>query len=251
MAVPDRPRRLHVLKKLLRHAQDGTLVKVATTKIRHTVLGNRGRGDTYYGDEAAGYEAQREGKAYWDDQQRIAEGLIGELPDSLKVLDVPFGTGRFARTYSEKNFDVIGVEASQAMIDAAHAARGDLLGGWDLRVGDALELPLQDNSVDITVCFRFLSEIISSSDAKVVLAELQRVTKDRALLDLGYREEDAPAVRPPRDRDRFGVSLTEREVRELLASYGFSTERVVKTYASGDGFRGVFVCRKITPAPSR
>lgn len=127
--------------KIVNHARSGTLFKVIRTKVRHTVVGNRGAGDTYYGDKAARYEEERQGQAYWDDQQRISEALIRELSDGLKVLDVPFGTGRFLEVFAEKSFETHGVEISADMVEAARAARPDLMEATTVHIGDATSLP--------------------------------------------------------------------------------------------------------------
>lgn len=232
-----------MLTKVLRHARDGSLLRVARTKVSHLTFGNRGAGDTYYGDKAASYDRDREGQAYWDDQQRIAEALLRELPDGVGVLDVPFGTGRFLEVFGEKSFAVSGVELSPDMIQAARTRHPDLIRGADIRIGDACELPFEDGAFDVVLSFRFLSEIVESAVAIVALRELRRVSADLALLDLGYREDTAPTVRPPRPKDRLGVALTEAGVRSLLADVGFTVDRVVPCYRSGEGWRGIFVCR--------
>lgn len=236
-----------VLSKIVDHARKGDLVKVARTKLRHMTVGNKGAGDTYYGDQAERYEANRVGKQYWDDQQRIAEELIAALPDGLAVLDVPFGTGRFVDAYNRKGMQVSGLEISEDMIASARRLRGKAMDGYDVRVGDARKLPWPDDTFDLVMSFRFLSEIVSVADARAAMAEMARVTRDRAVLDLGIRDQGAPRLdRPPRDTERSGVAFTEDQIAGMLRVAGFEIESITKQYASGDGHRCAVVCRKTT-----
>lgn len=229
--------------KIYRHALEGTLVKVAKTKLR--LVAGRGPGNSFYGDQAADYDTKREGQQYWDDQQRIAEELLAEFPDSISVLDVPFGTGRFVEAYNRKRMQVSGLEISEDMVQAARDRRGDAMEGYDVRVGDARALPWPDNSFDLVMSYRFLSSIISIADQEVVLRELARVTKDAAIMDIAIRDASAaPLKRQPRPSERSGVQLTEEQVRAMLAKAGFKVERIVPQYSWMDeGHRCAIICR--------
>lgn len=232
-----------MIAKAVRHAREGTLVKVIKTKVR--LAANRGPGDAFHGDEASDYEARRVGQAYWDDQQRGAEAIIESYPDGSRVLDVPFGTGRFVDVYQRKSMVVSGLEISDDMIRSARELRGAAMDGYDVRVGDARELPWADDSFDLIVCYRFLSSIISLGDQRIVLKELARVCAGSALLDIAIRDADAPArKRPPKESERSGVELSEAEVVAMLNEAGFEVERIERQYQWLDvAHRCAVVCR--------
>lgn len=231
-----------MLSKIVRHAREGTLVKVARTRLR--LMANRGPGDNFYGDRAAGYEAQRRGQQYWDDQQRIAEELIDAVPDGSTVLDVPFGTGRFVEIYNRKDMRVSGLEISDDMIRAARDARGEAMDGYDIRVGDARRLPWPDDTFDLVVCYRFIPSIISVGASRVVLGEIARVCRGTALLDLAIRDPSAPQrTRRVRSSESAGVLLYEDEVREMLAKAGLTVEKIIPQYEWLEhGHRCAVVC---------
>jgi ubiquinone/menaquinone biosynthesis C-methylase UbiE len=233
-----------VIAKLVRHVRAGTLVSTAKAKLR--LMRNRGPGDDFYGDRAAGYEAKRAGQQYWDDQQKIAEELIESFPNGSTVLDVPFGTGRFVDVYNRKAMKVAGLEVSGDMLRSARDLRGDAIEDYDLRVGDARSLPWPDGTFDLVATYRFLPSIISIADQRIVLSEIHRVTRDAALLDVGVRDpEIAPLTRPPRESERSGLSFHEPEVRRMLNDAGFEVEDFIEQYRwMDDGFRYVAVCRK-------
>jgi hypothetical protein len=53
-------------------------------------------GDSFRGAVATNYLAERIHKPIWQLEQHAMRRLLSSLPDGLSVLDVPFGTGRFA-----------------------------------------------------------------------------------------------------------------------------------------------------------
>lgn len=232
-----------MLSKVIRHAREGTLLDVVKTKVR--LAANRGPGDAFYGGDAADYEARRVGQEYWDAQQSGAEAIIDSFPDGSRVLDVPFGTGRFVDAYNRKNMSVSGLEISDDMVKSARELRGAAMDGYDVRIGDARHLPWGDDSFDLIVCYRFLSSIISLADQRVVLKELARVCAGSALLDIAIRDADAPPrKRPPKDTERSGVELSEAEVRSMLTEAGFVVERIEPQYQWLDvAHRCAVVCR--------
>lgn len=232
-----------MLGKIMRHAREGTLIEVTRTRLR--LMANRGPGDDFYGDRAADYEAKRQGQQYWDDQQRIAEELIAGFPDGAKVLDVPFGTGRFVDVYHRKSMEVSGLEISDDMIQAARDARGEAMAGYDVRVGDARELPWPDDTFDLVVCYRFIPSIISVADARIVLRELARVSRDSVIVDMGIRDAAAPArTKPVSEKERAAVLMTEDEVRAMFVEAGLEVVSIIPQYEwLDDGHRCAMVCR--------
>jgi SAM-dependent methyltransferase len=72
------------------------------------------------------------------------------MPSSLRWLDVGCGTGALTAAISARcrPAQLIGIEPSEGFLDKA---RERLAGKADLRIGNALDLPLQDASVDVVV----------------------------------------------------------------------------------------------------
>jgi SAM-dependent methyltransferase len=97
--------------------------------------------------------------------------LLEALPAPALVLDAACGTGRHAATLHALGHDVIGVDASPAMLDAARA-RG--IDGLDLRLGDLTALPVADDGVDHAVCSLALTYL---PDLAPPLRELARVVR--------------------------------------------------------------------------
>jgi SAM-dependent methyltransferase len=87
-------------------------------------------------------------------EEPVVRGLLNQLPAG-PVLDAACGTGRHAAHLCEQGRQVIGVDASQAMLDRAAIK----LPGVDLRLGELTSLPLADGEVAGAVCALALSHL--------------------------------------------------------------------------------------------
>ena len=101
-------------------------------------------------------------------EEPVVRALLDELPDG-PVLDAACGTGRHtAHLVASGRAEVIGVDASEAMLARARAKLPQV----DFRAGDLTALPLPDASVAGAVCALALSHL---PDLKPAIAELARV----------------------------------------------------------------------------
>jgi SAM-dependent methyltransferase len=100
-------------------------------------------------------------------EEPAVRARLDELPPG-PVLDAACGTGRHAAYLAAAGREVIGVDASDAMLERARAK----LPGADLRRGDLHALPLDDESVAGAVCALALSHL---PDLGPPVAELARV----------------------------------------------------------------------------
>jgi ubiquinone/menaquinone biosynthesis C-methylase UbiE len=123
---------------------------------------------------AGGYEQWS--RSYDDpgnDTVELEEPSVRRLLDALPpgpVLDAACGTGRHAEYLLATGREVIGVDASEAMLERA---RGKLP-GVELRHGELTALPVADESVDGAVCALALSHLPELGPA---IRELRRVLR--------------------------------------------------------------------------
>jgi ubiquinone/menaquinone biosynthesis C-methylase UbiE len=237
-----------VLNRASWHYQNGTLLYALTRK-----LGKIGRtyrkpkGNQYYGDVAEGYTERRTKQDWWHTEQAVMQGLLQDVPAGCRVLDVPFGTGRFVPYYLEKGMEVHGIDISNEMIAAAEKELGPQFSNVAAKVGDATNLQYPDGAFDLVVSFRFLDTILSFGDAKKALAEFSRVTKSKAILELSVRKESFARPRLPREDEVMGGLLYPKELEELLATVRL---RVVKKSEvikdTGDWHMHAYLCEKTT-----
>jgi SAM-dependent methyltransferase len=213
-----------LLKSIVHHGRHGTLLVVVRNRIRERIYGHapkEPKGNQYYGDVARDYVEERQKQSWWHTEQEVMQKLLAAMPDRLSVLDVPFGTARFVPYYLAKGMTVHGLDISVDMIAAAKEALGPDFDRCDVKVGSAMDLPFAANSVDLVVSFRFLHSIVSFGDAKVALAELARVSRGSAIIELSERKKTSARARLPNDDEIMGGSLFPEEVEALLRGVGF------------------------------
>ena len=217
----------------------------ARSTIRRWRHGSAPSGDVFYGDFARDYEKRVSAQPLWAAQQAVFERLIEALPAGSSVLDVPFGTGRFADAYRRAGLEVLGLDSSPDMVAEARRLYPEAMAAFRIEIGDATKLPFDDTSVDTVVCTRFLAGTVSFSTAKQVLAEFHRVVRSTALLDLGSRAESSRATWPPRDSEPMQNRADRTELRAFLEESGFAVREIVTCSEHRGGIRLAVVCDRI------
>jgi demethylmenaquinone methyltransferase / 2-methoxy-6-polyprenyl-1,4-benzoquinol methylase len=119
-------------------------------------------------------------------RRRLVRGLGIERTHT--VLDLACGTGDFAEMVAPHARQVIGLDFSFGMLERA---RERLDPGIELVHGDALNLPLETNSIDVAVSGFALRNL---DNLPAAFAELARVVRPGGRL--GLLEVDRPASRP-------------------------------------------------------
>ena len=103
----------------------------------------------------------------------LEEPVVHGIVDALSVgraLDACCGTGRHAAHLAERGWDVLGVDATQEMLEVARAKAP----GARFEQGDVLDLPLPDDTVDLAVCSLALTHV---PDLGAAVAEMARVVR--------------------------------------------------------------------------
>lgn len=108
---------------------------------------------------------------------RVLVPLLNLRGDSV-ILDAGCGLGFLGQKLSEcvTNGKVIGVDLDPKLIEAARARLAHSSSGtvYDFRVGDAYDLPVQSDCVDLAICQALLMHLDSPERA---VAEMKRVTR--------------------------------------------------------------------------
>jgi ubiquinone/menaquinone biosynthesis C-methylase UbiE len=180
------------------------------------------KGDTYYEGRAKNYDKRRLKQEWWHVEQREMKAMLESLPRGLKVVDIPFGTGRFVPFYDELGYTVSGLDSSSDMLAAARASLGTLLDKCSLSVGDAADLPYKDGAFDLVVSTRFLRDIVLFGPAKTMLSEMARVTSKYAIIQLG---NNIKGGRIPEDTEVMGGNMSRAGVDKLLKSKGLKVKQ--------------------------
>lgn len=123
-----------------------------------------------YGRIAASYaETNHEVEARAGYEWPMVDRLLPAV-DGLRVLDAGTGSGHYAAVLADRGADVVGVDASAAMVAAARERHGDAAAFLRADLGEPL--PFGDGRFDLVVCQLTLEHV---RDWDPVAAEFARV----------------------------------------------------------------------------
>ena len=165
----------------------------------------------------------------------------GDLVNSPKILYVGVGGGmellQFAY-FSRQIKGVIGIDVVDEMLEASirNFNEAEKLNPWfkkefvDLRKGDALNLPVNDNSVDCAAQ-NCLFNIFMQAELKQALKEMYRVLKPRGRLVMSdpICETEIPEILREDEKLRalcLSGSLTLKEYIRMITDAGFGTVEI-------------------------
>lgn len=171
-------------------------------------------------------------------------------PPGRRTLDLGCGEGRLARDLKALGHEVVAVDASNRLVDAARAADPEL----EAHVADAAALPFADASFDLAVAFMSLQDV---DDLRAAVAETGRVLEPGGLLCLAI-------VHPFNSAGRFagdepdspfvveGSYLEESYYQDDLARAGLpmqfvSAHRPLEAYADALADAGLLIERLREP----
>lgn len=153
---------------------------------------------------------------------REAASLV-TITDGPLVLDVGIGTGAFAALLAERGARIVGVDPSEAMLDAGRLRHPEFVYGS----GTFTDIPLDDASADIAVS-SFAFHEVPTSERLVACREVARVVRPGGpicLLDIMFasaesRDAARVAIGPKWDDDEDYPLIGELD--SVLRATGFA-----------------------------
>ncbi len=178
-------------------------------------------------------------KVFNDDALR-ARAAAHLVPPGTRVADVGTGTGILAAELARLGLDVIGIDHSPRMLEAARAnLEREGLGGVELRGGEAQALPLDDGEVDAALAHMVLHYLPTPPDALREMARVLRPGGTAVVVDFVRHEAEWM-------RDELGVLWLGFEPEELSAWFeaaGLADARIERfpTPAGGRDLPDTFI----------
>jgi ubiquinone/menaquinone biosynthesis C-methylase UbiE len=178
-------------------------------------------------------EAWEQGAAAW--VARVREGgreahdaSIRELlpPPSGITLDVGCGEGRWTRTLAAAGYDIVGIDRSAALVEAARAAHE----GGRYEVCELEALPFADASVQLVLCANVLPHV---EDLVAAASELARVLPAGGALVVGHRHPVREAGRLDEETGELRISrYFDHEAHAVPLGHGrvFHQHRTIAEY---------------------
>lgn len=153
---------------------------------------------------------------HWE--KALLQDLFNRYGEGVRVLDVPCGTGRF--------FDIVKGASELTMIDVSEAmlavAEERVDGHANARAIQAniTELPLPDQSVDLSFCMRLFHHLPTDEIRSAALAELSRVTTRHIVLSFYNRASWKYWRRALLFKEFRGVYLSLQHLTKLAEAHG-------------------------------
>ena len=201
----------------------------------------------YFGGNADAYDERRDQKPKWNEENRLVESYVAKLPRGASLIDVPFGTGRFAPAYLNAGLRVAGADISADMIAQAKRRFGSKIADFDLRTAAAEALPYGEQSFDYLICNRFIKWLPSESIVEAVAKEFRRVCRGEMLIQVKVREskiESAAAFWRPiarlfkmDDSRRPTARYSLRQLEHVFVRDGWALTEVVDASKVGRGVK--------------
>lgn len=132
------------------------------------------------------------------------------LCSGKEALDIPCGTGKMFCLLNKLGYSVIGVDASKQMLVQTERVNME---SCDLVLGYISLIPLTRESVDVTICNRFLHRMPRDRRSEA-LKEIRRVTREYAVVYFGVRSGLTDAVRKMEELLRIGVRGTAHNIHQ-------------------------------------
>lgn len=192
----------------------------------------------YQGEVASEYLSRRAATLLWQHENILLARLLSELPNNLKVLDAPFGTGRAMPIYAAKQWAITGLDISLDMLRIG-SRYSEPYEKIRLEQGDAAAIRHGDAEFEGVVSMRFLGGIPPTARAEKILSEFSRVASDFVVLQLRFLKEGSPRG----TKDNMGSRWTEREMLDRLGSKGLVVKQMVATSDSLNRKDVLVLCR--------
>jgi len=142
----------------------------------------------YRGAVAATYRQVGMQSRQWRREFEALERFLDGVAPGERILDLPFGIGRFAELYHRKEAQVVGIDISPDMLAEAAADPAVEALQPTLITADAEQIPLADGSVDYVVCMRFINWLPPETRENV-LREFHRVARNGLIVQVRLHEK--------------------------------------------------------------
>ena len=169
----------------------------------------------YFESVADSWNTLRSQNAHIDN---LLSQLSKQIPNDGVFIDMGCGSGALLKRLARRSGKTIGVDYSEAMLNAARRSVGDTNASIELRLGYLEHLPIADHSADCAAAFMVLHHLERPWEA---ISDAARVLKPKGkllIVDHCKNSTDTPA------QARW-LGFDEHEVHEWLTQSGFASSQ--------------------------
>jgi ArsR family transcriptional regulator len=151
-------------------ASDWATLQQDKLRLQQLVLNKQQDADAFFADAADQWQSIRH-ELYG--RRFTTDAMLGLIPSDWALADLGCGSGILSAQLAPFVKHIIGVDNSDPMLSAAQQ-RNENVDNIELRKGELTALPIEDSSVDATLCVIVLSYI---EDVEAAAQEMARVLK--------------------------------------------------------------------------
>lgn len=173
---------------------------------------------------ADGYESwynSARGTIYDRFEKQAIDRLLAGVSKHSRVLEVGCGTGQWSRYFSDKGFDVTGIDISSEMI---RIARQKHIPNSRFEIADGRNLPFEDESFDGAAAITVLE--FASETERIISEMIRCVKKSKGVLIIGVLNALSGYNKRRKSKSGSVYSsahlFTPRQIRNLLSQYGIT-----------------------------
>jgi len=142
--------------------------------------------------------------------------LSKQIPNDGVFIDMGCGSGALLKRLASRNGKTIGVDYSEAMLNAARRNVGDTNGSIELRLGYLEHLPIADRSADCAAAFMVLHHLERPWEAISDAARVLKPAGKLLIVDHSKNSGNTPA------QARW-LGFDQNEIQQWLSQSGFSS----------------------------
>lgn len=172
---------------------------------------------------------------YYENTSKLASSkeVVDEfskmLPKGAKILDAGCGPGRDAKWFTDKGFDVVGIDLAEKMIEFARKIAPKAT----FKIMDFRKLDFPDKSFD-AIWFSSSLLSIKKNDAPGALREMYRTLKKGGVMFLNSKVGEGEGLQKDNrygGKSKFYAYYKLEEVKQLAEDAGFS---IIKSFDKKD-----------------
>ncbi len=157
-------------------------------------------------------------------EKQVIDRLLADIAKQIRLLEVGCGTGHWSRYFSNKGFDVTGIDISAEMIKIA---RQKQIPNSSFEIADGRDLPFEAGSFDIAAAVTIL-EFTSEPDN--IISEMVRcVKKNKGVIIIGVLNSLSGYNQKRKNKSGSVYSsahlFSPQQIRGLLSQYGIPRMR--------------------------
>lgn len=177
------------------------------------------------------------GTMYDSFEKYAIDKILASDVKGSRLLEVGCGTGHWSRYFSDKGFDVTGIDISSEMIKIA---RKKHIPNSRFEIADGHNLPFEDKSFDVASAITVLEFV---TETEKIIFEMVRCVKKKGVIIIGVLNA-LNRYNQKRKNKPSGVYssahlFTPQQIRDLLIQYGTTKIRITGFVPEKDWMLGI------------